>query len=284
MAIRKRRRLSPTKRFPLRPWEVKYVKAIGPKVDTLTREIVNELIKRGIPQKFLDYLNHEYRSKGIAKLAFDTTADAAKLDDLARGVLSAVTWDADKAVADMTGDIFQASSRQAFGKMGIEAVWKLDSPAVAKAIKARQNQIANVTETQFSAVKSLLRQQCYEQGESPVDARFLERLRSAAGKSSRYEAERIARTETLTVQTKAAKTVYSENGVSRKGWLYSGSGYERHEGLAGEEVAMDEPFSNGLQHPGDEAGEPGEIINCKCDFYPVMASGFDLDPEDVVNE
>jgi hypothetical protein len=39
---------------------------------------------------------------------------------------------------------------------------------------------------------------------------------------------------------------------------------ESHLELDGEEVLVDEPFSNGLMCPGDPAGEPEEVWNCRC--------------------
>lgn len=276
-------------KFPRQAWATKYRRKIEPKLKALGNKLIDELQRRKVPQEFTDYLVDKYgldqvEKRTVRKLAFDPTADAAALDEMARGVLSAVSFDTDRVVKDMTSDIFQASSKHAFRKMGVEAVWNLDSPAVKTAIATRQNLISNVKETQFTKVKSLLRQQCYDAGGSPVDPKFLEQLRKTTGKASQYEAERIARTETLAVQTQAAHTVYRENGVTEKEWLWSGSGYERHEDLAGVIVGIGDSFPNGLSFPGDPDGEPGEVINCMCDFAPVIDRGFAIDPDEVVTE
>ena len=39
---------------------------------------------------------------------------------------------------------------------------------------------------------------------------------------------------------------------------------ESHLELDGEEVLVDEPFSNGLMCPADPTGEPEEVYNCRC--------------------
>lgn len=39
---------------------------------------------------------------------------------------------------------------------------------------------------------------------------------------------------------------------------------ESHLELDGEEVEVDEPFSNGLMYPGDPNGDPEEVYNCRC--------------------
>jgi uncharacterized protein with gpF-like domain len=40
--------------------------------------------------------------------------------------------------------------------------------------------------------------------------------------------------------------------------------------IDGEQVAIDKPFSNGLMFPGDSAGGPGEVCNCRCTIMPVL--------------
>ena len=39
---------------------------------------------------------------------------------------------------------------------------------------------------------------------------------------------------------------------------------ESHARIDGETVPLDEPFSNGLQYPGDPSGAPEEVYNCRC--------------------
>ena len=39
---------------------------------------------------------------------------------------------------------------------------------------------------------------------------------------------------------------------------------DSHMELDGEEVEVDEEFSNGLMYPGDPSGDPSEVYNCRC--------------------
>lgn len=39
---------------------------------------------------------------------------------------------------------------------------------------------------------------------------------------------------------------------------------DSHAALHGEARGLDEPFSNGLQYPGDPSGPPEEVVNCRC--------------------
>lgn len=54
--------------------------------------------------------------------------------------------------------------------------------------------------------------------------------------------------------------------VSTKIWLATPDARVRdsHARLDGEEQLLDEPFSNGLDFPGDESGAPAEVYNCRC--------------------
>lgn len=51
-----------------------------------------------------------------------------------------------------------------------------------------------------------------------------------------------------------------------KVWLATPDGRTResHIALDGEEVQVDEEFSNGLEYPGDPNGDPSEVYNCRC--------------------
>lgn len=89
----------------------------------------------------------------------------------------------------------------------------------------------------------------------------------------KYEMKRIARTET--------HIAYNENKYEMlkqmefdggKRWNTSGLSTVRpwHQDIDGEVVHIDETFSNGLMYPGDPDGDAEEIINCACNFSPVI--------------
>ena len=64
-----------------------------------------------------------------------------------------------------------------------------------------------------------------------------------------------------------------ERGIAmKKGWLATLDGRTRdsHAAMDGEEVELDEEFSNGLMFPGDANGEPSEVYNCRCRMVHVF--------------
>lgn len=98
------------------------------------------------------------------------------------------------------------------------------------------------------------------------------------GVLSASSAARIARTEMHTASTIGADQAARSTGLEMiKEWASAEDGRVRpsHAEADGSEVALDEPFSVGealLMVPGDPAGPPGEIINCRCAIlhHPVI--------------
>ena len=283
------RRIPARRRFPVRPWQLKYAKAFKPKLAARAEKIINRLYGDGLIDKFQQYLFSAYpgfgsRSGEQGKDArFDTEADRKAFDRIvAKAAIP--KWDADQITEDLTAQLFKAVSKHAFGKLGVDIAWNMESAAAVKAIEQRQNYIQDVGETQFTAIKDMIRNQVYTHAGNPVDSKFLAKLQATAGKSSQYEAERIARTETVSVQSQASFTVFSANGVAKKQWFTAGDDAVRdgHIELEGKIVDMNKPFSNGLMYPGDPAGGASQVCNCRCVMAPVVDGV--LDPDEAVTE
>jgi len=106
---------------------------------------------------------------------------------------------------------------------------------------------------------------------------FLKNLR----RSSKFQAERIARTEVLSAQNFGhhigAKELSQTYGIEMmKSWLARKDGRERqtHGDMSPNlYIPANKKFNVGdtkMMHPGDRNGGPGEVINCRCvaDYLP----------------
>lgn len=105
------------------------------------------------------------------------------------------------------------------------------------------------------------------QGEPIPD--LAKRLRTVTD-MDKNAALRNARTAVTCAQNKARFDSYDRAekiGIKmKKVWLATLDDRTRssHAEMDGEEVEMDDKFSNGLAYPGDPSGDPSEVYNCRC--------------------
>ena len=88
--------------------------------------------------------------------------------------------------------------------------------------------------------------------------------------NNKTAATRNARTIVTGAENAGRKDSYKaleEQGViQKKVWIATADDRTRESHLLmdGEEVDVDEPFSNGLMYPGDPSGDASEVYNCRC--------------------
>jgi len=87
-----------------------------------------------------------------------------------------------------------------------------------------------------------------------------------------YRAQMIARTESTGTMNFGSVQTYKQAGVKTHQWLTAQDDRVRdqHAAINGEEVKVGEPFSNGLEFPGDPWGDAAEVINCRCTLVPII--------------
>ena len=108
-----------------------------------------------------------------------------------------------------------------------------------------------------------------EKGESMYKLR--KRVQESDAAFGKARAENIARTETTGVQNgaqhEALQGFAKRTGAkATKEWLSAGDGRVRdsHDEINGETRGIGERYSNGLMYPGEPAGDPAEVCNCRC--------------------
>lgn len=105
------------------------------------------------------------------------------------------------------------------------------------------------------------------QGESvPKMAERLKNVSSMNETSAVRSARTLATTAENSGRMSGMKAAEERGIVYEKQWMASHDERTResHAELDGVSVPLDEEFPNGLQYPGDMAGDPAEVWNCRC--------------------
>lgn len=90
-----------------------------------------------------------------------------------------------------------------------------------------------------------------------------------------WRRELVTRTETIKALNVISYRLFGMWGVTQKEWLATADNRTRpdHRAVDGQIVPINEPFNVGgwaMQYPGDPAGPPEEVINCRCTLLPIL--------------
>lgn len=170
------------------------------------------------------------------------------------------------------GQVFDGGAAQTAKALGLD--FSLFDDAVTAGMRGRLDTLADVvTATTKQAIGEALLEPGVEAGESVP--KLADRLTAVFDGLETWRAEMIARTETVGGHNAASRTAAGASGlVTARQWLAASDGRVRdsHAELDGHVTnGMDDPYPNGLLHPGDPSGDPAETINCRCVETYVLA-------------
>lgn len=139
----------------------------------------------------------------------------------------------------------------------------LTNPRVQGAIKRRTNKLAGeVSDTTYGKIQDAVNE---GGGTSAIAKRIRDDV--FGGEITKARALTIARTESIGALNEAEMIAARESGIiTSKEWLATDDARTRdsHHEINGQRVDLEEPFGNGLMHPGDRNGTAEEVINCRC--------------------
>ena len=159
-----------------------------------------------------------------------------------------------------------------------------DGSAILKWIKAQERTHSKyVNDTTADAIDKILSDLRAEGASIPDMVRATKEYFGGIG----YRAERVARTEVISVNNMAAQNTYEENGVKEHEWLSTQDERTRGQdpndqcdhfsndpdGPNGQVRPINEPFDvsgEQLMYPGDPNGSAANTINCRCTELPVI--------------
>lgn len=194
----------------------------------------------------------------------DDPADAADLDPSHAEL---------RRMQALAAQILQTHGAAALAEIGVGQSFNADVPELREWLRTKNIEFASqVTNT----TKERLRRQLLEglrQGETYPE--LAARVRTVFN-GRKANALAVARTETVGAANKGRMAAYEDAGVEEHEWVTQRDGEVRasHQSLDGQVRPIGEPFSNGLEFPGDTAhGEPADFVNCRCDVLAVVPGG-----------
>lgn len=167
--------------------------------------------------------------------------------------------------------VVETTMGKALSQVGID--FDATNPFTAKVLAQAGSQVTEIAHTTRANVMRIIRE-AYEQGLTIPDTATAIRAGMKAATPAR--ARLIARTELVGAvnggSLAATQIVSQATGIAyQKTWLTApGADFPRHEdydGLDGQTTGLDGYFDVGgtsLEFPGDPAGPPDEICNCRC--------------------
>ncbi len=159
---------------------------------------------------------------------------------------------------------------------GVGIAWDATEPLTAKVLSQAGSQVTNIAETTQANVMRTIGTS-YEAGLSIPDTAKV--IQAGMSEAALPRATLIARTEmagavnggSLAAAKIAEQATGGNSGASFKVWLTApGAMFPRHEeydDLDGQTVPLEGLFDVGgeqLEYPGDPAGDPSEVCNCRC--------------------
>lgn len=151
--------------------------------------------------------------------------------------------------------------------------YDISNPAAQKWLKEKKFKFSFNTN---STTRDQLRGELNEGlAEGETTKQLAARVQKVFEFAKEYRSARIARTEVSDAENKGILDVWNKSGsVEYKEWLHGGGGFTprpEHQAMSGEQVKMDELFSNGLLYAGDQsANKPEEVCNCTCTILPIL--------------
>lgn len=167
------------------------------------------------------------------------------------------------AVLPLLEQFLKEAGGEAMDLLGSSGSFILSSE-IGNWLDGRSNLFAEeITRTTFETLKQEF-SDSFEAGETRQQ--LVDRIQNTYEGFDEVRSITIARTEVHGAVQKGTFEGYRQAGSPIKIWVSVGDSAVRasHAIADGEEVMIDQTFSNGLLYPGDPAGPPEETINCRC--------------------
>jgi len=215
----------------------------------------------------------QYRVTALKHLAASGVGKSVVAKSLIDLLFNAKNFGGDlkKNLNPVTRSVLQRAGEELFDEIGrSEDAWTIAPPKVVSFIETRDKLLDSVGETAQGQLNTAL-QEGVANGET-MD-QLAGRVKGVFNNLQNFEARRIAMTETSAAYGFSRHEAMTDAGIEYKGWLSSHGPTVREAHAQAEDdyadnpIPVDQPFivdGEELMYPGDDAGSPGNVINCHC--------------------
>lgn len=215
--------------------------------------------------------------------AFDATLEKKALDPAKVFNLGAEEEAFSAAVLPALENVYTQFGEATSSTLGV--AWNLRDPGVAADILQRSNRLKGTVQTTWEAVQEAI---IDGEAEGETIDGIAKRIGNVMAQAKGYRARVIARTEAVGAANAGSYQAAKASGVvGQKTWLAAVDHRTRstHVSADGQTVDLDKKFAVGaarLDHPGDPAGGPSEVVNCRCTLSYVRDVPDEVEEDDEV--
>ncbi|MDR3459559.1 MAG: phage portal protein [Verrucomicrobiae bacterium] len=218
----------------------------------------------------------EYRATALKHLAAAHADKSIATKSLVDVIFNPENFGRDlkKNLDPVTRSVLQRAGDELMAEIGEDQTgedpWKMAPMKALHFISLRDKLLDSVGETAQAQLNTALATGM-DKGETTAE--LTDRVRGVFNNLQKYEARRIAMTETSAAYGYARHEAMTDAGIEYKGWLSSHGPTVREAHAAAEEqygdapIPLDQPFivdGEELMYPGDPSGSAGNVINCHC--------------------
>ena len=175
---------------------------------------------------------------------------------------------------------FKEAANEALAFVGVTDPFNMENPAVVEFLKTRTRRFTDELSIRYADDLEAILQEGIVEGQTvaEISNTFKEMM---GWEKEGYRAERIARTEVISVSNKARHDSYIEAGVPKKSWSSARTGDLREEHLAydfetsANPIPMSQEFEvvPGVVGGPANTGQADHDINCRCTERPERDEG-----------
>jgi len=168
-----------------------------------------------------------------------------------------------KSVDELFNKIAETSGQQTLDFFKYGRSFKLDSEMQSWLSQKKRVFAERVNKTtgkklEKEVAESLIAEESNEE--------LFKRIEETVGEAQKNRLDIIARTEAGSITSHSSLEAYKQVGLETKIWtsVMDKNTRPSHMAMDGEEVPINNTFSNGLQYPRDLRGEASEVVGCRC--------------------